>query len=100
MAEWGDGLRRRSTSVALLTLLVTLVQSLGAATAHASPSTWKEGEAGSGPAAFPARVSRSELMRLPSTTWADLEPDDRWAKPAIDHVAATHDWMRDVPRDK
>jgi cell wall-associated NlpC family hydrolase len=39
-------------------------------------------------------------MRLPSTTWADLEPDDRWAKPAIDHVAATHDWMRDVPRDK
>jgi cell wall-associated NlpC family hydrolase len=99
MAEWGDWLRRRLASVALLTLLVTLLQSLGAVTAHATPSSWKDGEAGSGPAAFPSRVSRSERIRIPFTTWSDLGSDDRWARPAIDHVARTHDWMRDVPPD-
>lgn len=100
MAGWGQRLRRRSTTVALLTLLVTLVQSLGAATAHATPSSWKDGEAGSGPAAFPAGGSRSEQMRIPSTTWTDLGSDDLWAKTAINHVAATYDWMRDIPPDQ
>ncbi len=44
---------------------------------------------------FPAP---SEL-RIPSETWTDLGPDDKWAKVAIDHVAGIHDWMRDVAPD-
>jgi cell wall-associated NlpC family hydrolase len=34
---------------------------------------------------------------IPTGTWDDLEPDDQWAKGAIDHVAGVNDWMRDVP---
>jgi cell wall-associated NlpC family hydrolase len=35
----------------------------------------------------------------PSTTWADLGSDDLWARTAINHVAATNDWMRDIRPD-
>jgi cell wall-associated NlpC family hydrolase len=80
-------------------LLVTLVQSLGAGSVQATPPSWTDGENGSGPAPFPARASRSEQLRVPSTTWADLGPDDVWAKAAINHVAGTYNWMRDVPPD-
>jgi len=99
MAKRGHGLRRRLTSVALLTLVVTLVQSLGAGSAQATPPSWTDGEHGSGPAPFPARASRSGQLRMVSATWTDLEPDDMWAKTAIDHVAGTNDWMRDVAPD-
>jgi cell wall-associated NlpC family hydrolase len=88
------------TSVALLTLVVMLVQSLGAGSAQATPPAWTEGENGSGPSPFPAHVSRSEQLRIPSETWTDLGPDDMWAKGAIDHVAGTYDWMRDVAPDR
>jgi hypothetical protein len=94
------GLRRRLTTVALLTLLATLLQSLGAATAQATPPSWTDGEAGSGPAAFPVEVTRSERTLIPSTTWTDLEADDLWARAAINHVAATYDWMRDIRPDE
>jgi cell wall-associated NlpC family hydrolase len=95
MAKRGHGLRRRLTSVALLALIVTLVQSLGAGSARATPPSWTEGEHGSGPAPFPAAVSRAEQLRIPSATWTDLGSDDMWAKPAINHVACTYNWMRD-----
>ena len=52
MAERGVWLRRRLTSVALLTLLAVLVQSLGAAPAQATPPSWTQGEEGSGPGEF------------------------------------------------
>ena len=100
MAERGQWLRRRLTSVALLTLVMTLAQSLGAGSAQATPPSWTDGENGSGPAAFPAHASRSERLRIPSETWTDLGPDDRWAKAAIDHVAGTYDWMRDIAPDR
>ena len=100
MAERGQWLRRRLTSVALLTLVMTLAQSLGAGSAQATPPSWTDGENGSGPAAFPAHASRSERLRIPSKTWTDLGPDDRWAKAAIDHVAGTYDWMRDIAPDR
>jgi murein DD-endopeptidase len=100
MAESGQWLRRRLTSVALLTLVMTLAQSLGAGSAQATPPSWTDGENGSGPAVFPAHASRSERLRIPSETWIDLGPDDRWAKAAIDHVAGTYDWMRDIAPDR
>jgi hypothetical protein len=31
--------------------------------------------------------------------WSDVDEDDRWARPAIDHVAAMNDWMRDFAPD-
>jgi murein DD-endopeptidase len=99
VAERGLWLRRRLTSAALLTLVVMLVQSLGAGSAQATPPSWTDGENGSGPAAFPAHVSRSERLRIPSQTWTDLGPNDMWAKAAINHVAGTYDWMRDVAPD-
>jgi cell wall-associated NlpC family hydrolase len=99
MAERGHWLRRRLTPVVLVTLVMTLAQSLGAASAQATPPSWTDGEDGSGPAPFAVHVSRSERLRIPSETWTDLGPDDRWAKVAIDHVAGIHDWMRDVAPD-
>ena len=33
-------------------------------------------------------------------TWTDLGSDDVWAKPAINHVAGTYDWMRDFAPDQ
>lgn len=32
-------------------------------------------------------------------TWTDLGSDDMWAKAAINHVAGTYDWMRDIAPD-
>jgi cell wall-associated NlpC family hydrolase len=84
----------------LLTLLATVTHALGAAAAQATPPSWTDGDAGSGPAPLPAAPSRSELTRIPSTTWSDLDPNDLWAKAAINHVAASHDWMRDIPPDQ
>lgn len=98
MAKRGHGLRRRLTSVALLTLVMTLVQSL-AGSAMATPPSWTDGEHGSGPAPFPAVPSRTERLRTPSPPWSDLEADDMWAKAAINHVARTNNWMRDVGPD-
>ena len=100
MAKRGHRLRYRLTPVALLTLTVTLLQSLVSGSAQATPPSWTEGEHGSGPAPFPAQVSRSEQLRMPSITWSDLGSDDTWAKPAINHVAGTHNWMRDFGRDR
>jgi murein DD-endopeptidase len=98
MAKRGLGLRRRLTHVAVLTLVVTLLQGLGAGSAQATPPSWTDGEHGSGPAPFPARASSAEL-RIPARTWTDLGPDDMWAKAAINHVAGTHGWMRDIGPD-
>jgi cell wall-associated NlpC family hydrolase len=98
MVKRGHGLRRRLTSVALLTLSVVSLQSL-VSPAQATPSSWKEGEEGSGPAPFTAKLSRSEQVLSASTRWSDLGSDDAWAKPAIDHVAGTHNWMRDFAPD-
>lgn len=100
MAKRGHGLRYRLTPVALLTLTITLLLSSVSGTALATPPSWTDGEHGSGPAPFPAHVSRSEQLRMPSMTWGDLGSDDIWAKPAIDHVAGTYNWMRDFGRDR
>ena len=86
--------------MALLTLLVASVQTLAAPSAHATPSSWTEGDEGTGPAPFRARVARSERMLIPTSGWGDLEADDMWAKVAIDHVAGTYDWMRDIGPDQ
>ncbi len=84
----------------LLMLTVGLMQSLSASVAQATPKSWRDGEDGSGPAPFPAHSSRAEQMRIPSMTWTDLGSDDAWAKPAINHVAGTYDWMRDFAPDR
>ncbi len=100
MAVRGVWLRRR-LGAGLLTIVVAgSVQVWGATAAQASPPSWRAGEEGSGPPAFPIVISRSERLRLPSTTWTDLGTDDLWAKAAIDHVAGVHDWMRDVAPDR
>ena len=101
MAERGSGLRRRLTSFALFSLVVVSVQTLGAASAQAAPpSGWTQGEEGSGPAPFPARVTRSERALIPTSGWSDLQADDLWARVAIDHVAGTYNWMRDYGPDE
>jgi cell wall-associated NlpC family hydrolase len=100
MARRGQRLRHRLIPIALLMLPITLLQSLVSGSALATPPSWTDGEHGSGPAPFPAQVSRSEQLRMPSITWSDLGSDDRWAKPAINHVAGTHNWMRDFARDR
>jgi hypothetical protein len=64
--------------------------------AQATPASWREGDEGGGPAPFPSEVSRAEALRVPTAGWSDLGADDRWAEVAIDHVAGTYDWMRDV----
>ena len=83
---------------AALTLSALLVP-LTSTAAQATPSSWRDGEHGSGPPASGIRTSRSERLRIPSTAWSDLGKDDLWAKAAIDHVAGTNDWMRDVAPD-
>ena len=100
MAERGHGLRRRLTSFVLLTLVVLSVQTLGTPSAHATPPSWTEGEAGSGPAPFPVHVTRSERALVPTSSWSDLEADDMWARIAIDHVAGANTWMRDYAPDQ
>jgi cell wall-associated NlpC family hydrolase len=100
MAERGHGLRRRLTSVALLALLVTVLQALSAVTAHATPPSWTDGEAGTGPPPFRVVTTRSGQTAIPFTTWTDLGPDDQWAKTAITYVAGTNAWMRDIPPDE
>ena len=82
----------------MLTLSVALLQSPAPSTALATPPAWKDGEHGSGPPPFGSTASaRSQGLTIPTGTWDDLEPDDLWAKGAIDHVAGVNDWMRDVP---
>ena len=98
MAEWGAGLRRRRAPVVALVFAVAIV-ALGAGDAAATPRSWRDGEHGSGPEAFPTHVSRAERIRMPSTPWSDLGTDDLWAKAAINHVARANDWMRDFPPD-
>lgn len=100
MAKRGHGLRRRLTYVAVLTVVVTLVQALGAGAAQATPPSWTDGEHGSGPAPFPARAASRAELRIPARAWIDLGPDDMWARVAINHVAGTYGWMRDVGPDR
>ena len=100
MATRGHGLRRQLTSFALLTLLITSVQLAAAPVAHATPPSWTDGDEGSGPAVFPAHVTRSQRALVPTAAWGDLDADDLWAKAAIDHVAGTYDWMRDFAPDQ
>ena len=99
MANRGIGLRRRTTGLLLTTIVMTVVQSLGTTAAQATPSSWRDGEDGSGPAPFPVSTDRSERLRLASVTWSDLGSDDTWARAAIDHVAGTNAWMRDYAPD-
>jgi hypothetical protein len=96
MAERGHGLRRRFRHAVSATLLASLLLTLMSTAAQATPASWREGEDGSGPAPFPSKVSRAEALRVPTAGWSDLGADDRWAEVAIDHVAGTYDWMRDV----
>jgi cell wall-associated NlpC family hydrolase len=96
MAERGQRLRRRAATFVVLTLSVTLLQSVPPASAQA-PRSWKDGEEGSGPPPLGSRVPRTTGARIPTATWGDLGPDDAWARAAIDHVAGVNDWMRDVP---
>jgi len=100
MAERAHRLRRRLGTVVAATALATSLSPIETVAAQTASASWREGESGSGPAAFPFHISRSERLRKPSTAWTDLGSDDKWAKAAIDHVAGTYDWMRDYPPDR
>ncbi|HEX5937525.1 MAG TPA: NlpC/P60 family protein [Actinomycetota bacterium] len=98
MADRGLWLRRRAAPLIVLTVSVALWQSLLAASAQATPRSWKDGEHGSGPPpSAPSRAARGQAEMISTAAWGDLEPDDLWARTAIDHVAGANDWMRDVP---
>ena len=97
MAERGHGLRRRLTSFALLTLVLSVVQT---ARSH-EPRTrhrrsWTEGEAGAVPHRCRPSSHAPNVLWSPPSTWSDLEADDPGPRIAIDHVAGTHTWMRDL----
>jgi cell wall-associated NlpC family hydrolase len=53
------------------------------------------GEPGSGPAPIPVEISSAMSPRAAAFRWSDLDGSDAWAKPAIDYVGKSHDWMRD-----
>lgn len=53
------------------------------------------GEPGSGPAPFPIEVAAVSSPRAATFRWSDLDASDSWAKPAIDFVGRSNDWMRD-----
>ena len=96
----GLGLRRRLTSVALLTLLVTLVQSFAAVTAQATPPSWTDGDRGQRPRAVPGSRLPVRTRPGPTASWTDLGRTTSGRRDAIDHVAGTNDWMRDVSPDE
>jgi NlpC/P60 family len=96
MTQRGVWLRRRLLRIGAALSLAGILLPLSATAAQATPASWREGEHGSGPPAPGVTLTRSERLRVPTASWEDLEADDRWAKPAIDHVAGVHDWMRDV----
>jgi cell wall-associated NlpC family hydrolase len=99
--------RRRILTLAIATsLAVPLLPSHEAlAEAEHRPAI---GEAGSGPPPLPVVVPRihhvgsaiSRAARRSEIVWSDLDRSTRWARAAINHVAATNDWMRDfAPND-
>jgi len=47
-------------------------------------------------AAFPQLGAGATQRRV---VWSDLDASVRWARPAIDHVGGTNDWMRDFAPD-
>ncbi|HET9672342.1 MAG TPA: NlpC/P60 family protein [Actinomycetota bacterium] len=99
MAERGDGLRRRVGRIGAALALSVLLVPLTSTAARATPASWRDGEDGSGAPAPRVTLSRTERARVPTASWSDLRSDDVWARPAIDHVAGVHDWMRDVRPD-
>jgi NlpC/P60 family protein len=99
MAERERG-HRRLLSLLVATAVVTAgVASLGSTAAYAAPASWRHGDEGSGPAPYPFVAHGAARTTASTAAWGDLEADDLWAKPAIDHVARAHDWMRDVRPD-
>jgi cell wall-associated NlpC family hydrolase len=95
MAERGPVLRRRTIVAGLACLASASILSTAAPAAAATPASWREGEHGSGPPAPDVVAAPSARLHGAGPRWADLEPDDQWARPAIDHVARVNDWMRD-----
>ena len=101
MADRGHGLRRRLTSLVLLTFLVALVQSLTAVTALSTTDLVDRRRRGLRPRPVPAEhLPRRERALVPTARGLTWSPDDMWAKVAIDHVAGTYDWMRDFGPDR
>lgn len=101
MAPGGRRLSSRSwrtfAVVATLCTGLTLPQVPAAAAATSPSADYSAGDAGSGPS-IPTGATPL-LGRATAYRWADLDADDKWAKPAIDYVAGTHDWMRDFVRN-
>ncbi|MGZ5306702.1 MAG: NlpC/P60 family protein [Actinomycetota bacterium] len=80
------------------TIAVSLLPSPGAQAAAGRRLTL--GEAGSGPPPIPVVLPRTDRdatarARGSASVWSDLDRSTRWAKPAIDYVGATNEWMRD-----
>lgn len=76
--------------LAVLTCVVSLLlPQTGASAGERDPLL--DGEPGSGP---PAWTPPRTLQRVTDVKWSDV-PKGHWARRAIDHVAATHGWMRD-----
>lgn len=89
--------RRR---VITLTMVTTVAVSL-LPTHHAQAVAARRhtpGEMGSGPPTLPIdlpRTHRDDASGRSTIVWSDLDKSTRWAREAINYVAATNDWMRD-----
>jgi cell wall-associated NlpC family hydrolase len=85
--------RRRLGMLALLgaVAIAGLPQPAQART-HRAPAWTRVGDAG---AAAPAIPTVGTLPGKRDVVWTDVGTRDAWARAAIDHVGATHNWMRD-----
>jgi hypothetical protein len=83
-----------------LLLLITSAHASTATTAnHERHAVYLGGEAGTGmPAPAIARTPLTE--RAASIKWSDVSSKWAWARPAINAVAASEDWMRDFPPNR
>jgi hypothetical protein len=97
-------LRRFHALVAVsagVALVLSLVSSdvAGAGERTQTTATYLDGDAGSGVPA-PA-VDRTVLTgRASSIKWSDVTKKWAWARPAINAVAASEEWMRDFPQNR
>jgi cell wall-associated NlpC family hydrolase len=95
MAPSPSLVRRRLPALVLLTALAAgSLADPPARAVGAPPATIRGGDAGASAPAIPS-VLRGRVDARRDIVWSDVDADHRWARPAIRHVGAQNDWMRD-----
>jgi hypothetical protein len=101
MTPGGRVLRRRIITLVIASTLAMSLPPSGIAHAIAARRI-EAGEAGSGPPPISVVLPRATLQERSmargraTVVWSDVDQSFRWARSAIDYVAATNAWMRDL----